>query len=306
MSRLNVRGLDPAGGVDGQVPVIAGGKFIIGTPPAPGSTVYKGRDRLVAAAADNTLTLGATPVAKSELVWVNGAIKWPSTDYTISGSVATFTAALAAGDVVAVVYDTTTTNPPASTLSHSTSVAIADTFTRANSTTSMGSTTTGAAPWTSYRGTWGIASNQAYLSNGNATSVNLAAVESGKADCTVQFTIANKSTGEQPGAFLRVTDANNGYILESGRNASATKTNLYKWVSGAATIIGQSSGTLELLAGDVIQVVMAGSSFTVKRNGAVIITATDSTFLTQTKHGFYLVSGGGSPAVRFDDFTVSA
>jgi hypothetical protein len=82
-----------------------------------GSTVYEARDRLVAAAGNNTLTLGATPVANSPLVWVNNVIKWPTTDYTISGGVITFNAALSASDVVLVQYRTTNSSPGASSLS---------------------------------------------------------------------------------------------------------------------------------------------------------------------------------------------
>lgn len=63
MSRLNVRGLDPAGGVDGQVPVISGGKFVIGNAPGGGSggtaTYADFTPNLTAATTNPTLGTGS-------------------------------------------------------------------------------------------------------------------------------------------------------------------------------------------------------------------------------------------------------
>lgn len=280
----------------------------VGTAPAAGSsTVYKGRDRLVAAAGDNTLTLGATAVAKSELVWVNGTIKWPSTDYTISGAVITFTAALAAGDVVSVVYDTLTTSPAASTLSHPV-VGVTDNFNRADSATSLGFTSTGAVAWQPISGTWGIVNNKAYVANGVTGSICLAAVETGLSDCTVSVKIAQKSgTTLIAGLYLRGSGVNDHYVLEMGAGATGT-TSLYKKVGGGAyTVIGSIANTT-FLAGDVMTAVMSGNNITVKKNGTTLFSVTDSAHATKTMHGLYnLQSGGGGAAfgIHQDDFSAT-
>ena len=266
-----------------------------------GTAFYVARDRLVATAGQNTLTLGAVPIANSPLIWVNGTIKWPSTDYVISSSVVTFTTPLSASDVVLVYYDTTNALPGTSNLS--TTGGVADTFTRADSSSSLGVTSTGAVAWSALRGTWGISTNRAYVSSGHSSTLQFAVVESGLADGTIQFTVASNTFPNQSGSYFRATDANNGYILESGVASTAK---LYKYVAGVATQIAASAGTVTFNTGDVIQVVLAGTSITVKRNGTTIITVTDSTYTTQTKHGLYtIVPSGGTTPLRLDDFSVA-
>lgn len=77
------------------------------------------RDLSTASGGEDTLTLGATPVDDSPLVWVNGTLLWPGTDYTISGAVITFGTALTASDVVTDYYLTDDASPGAAALTDS-------------------------------------------------------------------------------------------------------------------------------------------------------------------------------------------
>lgn len=274
--------------------------YRVGTAAGGGSTIYVARDRLVATAGDNTLTLGATPVANSPLVWVNNTIKWPTTDYTIASNVITFNTALSASDVVMVYYDTTNSSAGSSSLSHVTTTAVADNFNRANSSTSMGSTSTGSVAWSALAGTWGITGNAGYIAAAPAT-LHMAVVESGVTNCTVEVKIATNASSSSCGLFVRATDVSNGYIVESG--SASTTAKLYKLVSGTATAIANSGSNVPFASGDVIQVVLSGTSIIVKKNGSTIISTTDSTFTTQTKHGLY--GAFAASGVTWDDFSVT-
>ena len=74
------------------------------------SPTYAGRDRLVATAGNNTLTLGADPINGSLILWKQTAgagaytLLWPAVDYTISGNVATLSSPLGPDDVLATYY----------------------------------------------------------------------------------------------------------------------------------------------------------------------------------------------------------
>lgn len=268
-----------------------------------GGSDYVYRDRLVATIPNTTLTLGATPVANSPLVWVNGAIKWPGTDYTISGAVVTFNSALTAGDVVAVQYHSTSSTAAASALSGG-GISITDSFTRADSTSALGTTTTGSKTWVQTAGTWGIATNKAYVSSGTASQVCIAAVDATVADCTIAATFT-AGAASNTGLAFRVTDASNFYQVDTHVGGTASIA-MFKCVGGAFTAISIPA-TAAFVSGDVLTVVLLGSSITLKKNGTTFATVTDSTFTTQTKHGMYIEAPTGtSPGGRIDDFSITA
>lgn len=270
-----------------------------------GSSDYVYRDRLVALAGNNVLTLGATPVANSPLVWVNGSIKWPGTDYTISGTTITFGTALSASDVVAVQYHSAASTASASALSGGGAIA-SDSFTRADSATTMGSTPTGSKAWTAIDGTWGIASNKAYMASAPSAGIGLVTVDAGVADCTLSAVVSTTSGNPSCGLVFRATDVNNWYVAEIQVGAAYTP-KIYRRISGTLTTIA-TGASVTFAAGDTLSVVLSGSSITVKRNGTTIVSVTDSTYTTQTKHGLYdYYSPPGSPSpTRFDDFLVTA
>lgn len=290
-------GQDDTFTVNGATGILAGR---VGTTSSPATI----RDRVVADAGDDTLTLGGTPVTGSELVWVDNVIQWPGTDYTIADNVITFDTPLAAADVVLCSYQTFTDSPAAASLSNPT-VYVADTFDRADNASSMGSTSTGSAAWTSLVGTWGIQSNRAYISAGVSALTCLASVECGIADGTISTTIATATSTSNSGLTFRVTDVNNLYVLEGGNGSTTAK--IYKRVSGTFTQIAESAGNVHFNAGDVISVVLSGSSIIAKQNGTTIVSVTDSTHLTQTKHGLYHTAAASTAGVvTFESFATAA
>lgn len=264
----------------------------------PGGTAYVYRDRLTAITGNTILTLGATPVANSPLVWVNGTIKWPTTDYTISSNVITFNSALTAGDIVAVQYHSAASSASASALSGA-SINIVDNFTAADSSSSLSSrsTSTGSYAWSVGAGTWGILSNRAYESAG-AGQVNYATVNAGVSDCTVSATIQAATTTAYYGVCGRMNTATgDGYLIQINHGASTIE--ISKRTSGSLSILG-SNASYTAVNGDVISLVMSGSSLIAKVNGVTKVTTTDSSYIANTKHGIWTYFN--SP--RFDDFSV--
>lgn len=174
-----------------------------------------------------------------------------------------------------------------------------DNFNRANAAT-LGSTSGESRPWqvgaTTGTPTWSIVSDQAMLT-ASATGNAVAWVEAYLADGTLQVTVPTAGAAHGAGVVFRVTDGINYYYLARATSADFHYA-LWKRVAGTATQIGATS-TVTITSGDVIQVVLAGSSIVVKVNGTTLFTVTDTTFLTATKHGLY-ATGSTALDVVFD------
>lgn len=186
-----------------------------------------------------------------------------------------------------------TYSSPATSSPTAPAATYADTFTRANSTTSMGTTETGSLAWTAVNGTWGINTNQAY-SVGGANNA-LVGVNVGSANGTIEGTTATRDAGTA--LVWRMTDSANWYCLL----ISAGLTQFCKSVSGTVTTLG-SAGTSA--NGDVWKVVVNGTTFNAYRNGATTptLTATDSSLSAAGTWGFRADTTGG----RFDNFNYYA
>lgn len=169
---------------------------------------------------------------------------------------------------------------------------ITDTFNRADSPTSLGTTSDGSATWTALSGTWGISSNQAY--NSSPTGLDVAYINTPAADGTLQVTLPVFSSS---GLAFRIQDINNFLMLY----VSGGTIRLYRWVGGSATQIGSGFGSFT--NGDSLGVTLSGSSITVLHNGSSVGSATETTYQTLTKHG--LVLGTASTAPRWDNWSFS-
>jgi hypothetical protein len=172
---------------------------------------------------------------------------------------------------------------------------VSDSFNRADSTTNMGNADTGQT-WVQGNAAsqpMGIISNQAYMSTGTNGA---AWIESGKADVNVKITLpVVPSSSNVHNILTRVTDASNYYMIQNNGTAIL----LYKRVSGTYTQIG-SSIPYTTLINDVMEVDLSGSTITLKMSGTQKGQWTDSTYTTQTKHGFLL----GTTSGRVDDFII--
>jgi len=173
---------------------------------------------------------------------------------------------------------------------------ISDSFNRANSATSLSASDTGQA-WTAVVGTWGINANQAYVAVDAGAGTNLAVLDSGVANCSVQVTFSAAENGM--GVAVRETDGNNYFLL---LRATSTSLQFYRIQAGVATLLNSSTPTMA--NGDVFRVTMAANNFSIFRNGVLEFTTTDSFQTSATKHGL-ADSTGIAGTERWDDFSVT-
>ena len=174
-----------------------------------------------------------------------------------------------------------------------------DDFNRANSTTTLGTSSSGAV-WTAHGGTWGINSNQAYVVSAD-TAEHVASIEAGKSDLTVSASIL--MNGNNPCLIFRLQDGTN--FMMALCLAGTGQIQFYKRVAGAYTSLGLSAtGLYASGSTNTLSVTAAGSSLSAKLNGTTVLSITDATFSTQTKVGFRHQNGSSSTTARWDNLTV--
>jgi len=154
---------------------------------------------------------------------------------------------------------------------------VSDAFNRADNGSSLGTADVGGA-WTAAAGTWGIASNKARAFNGGSQS--FAYIDAGAADCTVSVTMSG-TLNSGGGICFRFQDTSNTWFIDSDSGGPA----LWKVIAGSYTQVVNGLGSATLVAGDILSIVLNGSSFDIKKNGTSIYTTTQTQLQTATKHG---------------------
>lgn len=167
---------------------------------------------------------------------------------------------------------------------------ISDNFNRANSTTTLGSASTGQA-WTAIRGTWGVTSNAAYNVTHADDDVVLINAGTGKNDQRVTCKVTPAA-----GLIVRSDSTQANCYMWYISNGGGT---LYKRVSGSYNNIGTVSGTIN--PGDTCEMQIAGTAITIRVNGLQIYSGTDSTITTGTYSGMRSAGDGGA---IWDDFNL--
>lgn len=175
----------------------------------------------------------------------------------------------------------------------------ADTFDRADSTTTPGATNGGLArTWTENTGTWGIISNTAYIT-ANADSIMSF---TWTADLEwMQVSVPTWTSGTAHLVF-RFTDTSN-YLRWGGTVGSVAA--LEQVVAGAATTIGtaeDNQGLFTLAAGDDLAVRCNGSVIECFVNGRLALCVSDTTQESATGVGLRLTTN----VPRLNDFHVIA
>lgn len=160
--------------------------------------------------------------------------------------------------------------------------SVADNFNRADSTSSLGGTSTAGVPWTAVLGTWGISGNQAYQPSGVNGALATVPVSTANHYAEAKFSTPDGGTC----VVVRCSDANNWYALLGSA--------LYKRVAGTTTPLGNFGS---FTAGDTMRLSVSGSTLTAYRNGTQVGQVTD-TALTTGNPGLRCDSSSG----RFDDF----
>lgn len=165
---------------------------------------------------------------------------------------------------------------------------VSDAFTRADSTT-LGNADTG-QPWLALVGAtnFGLSTNSAAGNSGSTANV----IDAALVNVDVSGTVVVRDGGTA--IITRVTDASNFYYAEATDSAPT----LYKRVAGTFTSLGVIGAFAN---NDVLRVLISGSTMTIYRNGVSVLSITDTTFSTQTKHGLW-----SGPSGRWDNFQIAS
>lgn len=173
-------------------------------------------------------------------------------------------------------------------------MTVVDTFNRADSSSSMGTTSDGTGTWVALHGTGGISSNQAYspsLGTGSYTVADCGV--SVGADGAWSITLGSDPVG--CGVAFRIGAANNFWVVYVGNTGKAI---LSKMVSGALNDIGSLA---TVVTGDVLTGVTSGTSVVFRLNGSTVTTTTDSFQLSATDAGVFF----GATGARVDSMTLT-
>jgi hypothetical protein len=177
---------------------------------------------------------------------------------------------------------------------------LSDTFARADSS-SLGVADTGQS-WNPVVGTWSIANGKA---QGPGTNDAFALIDSGHADeiITVKLAaISAASSGIVRVIFRSDSTGANHWMLQY-RNGVGWAS--YKRTAGSYAQYGNTVTAPVPVAGDVVQVYLAGTSITIKVNGETIRPIVDSFQQAGTYIGIG-VSGSGTSYPQFDDLLVTS
>lgn len=171
----------------------------------------------------------------------------------------------------------------------------ADNFTRADTTSAIGTPSDGGSAWSQISGTWGISSNAGYMSG--VTTQAICALESNVSNVTLQVTL--NGTPTDCGICARVAD-NSNYLI--GIASAAFGTFIYKVVAGSFAEVSSNSG-VNWVAGDVMKFTMDASNLlTVYRNGSSVTSGTNAAGSANTMHGLRSNADG---TVRFNTFSIT-
>lgn len=169
--------------------------------------------------------------------------------------------------------------------------ARSDNFNRSNSfPLGLGTSSGDGTVWEVLIGTWGVDSNQAQCSD---VEDALTVLECGEPDGEVRVSVFNVSNG---GMVVRLSDVNNYCKVR----ITSTTISLRTIILGVESSDIGSPYAYSYEFGDVISVIMNGSSISINVNDIEAIPAQTITHnSTATKHGLY---GYTDTFIRYDDF----
>lgn len=180
---------------------------------------------------------------------------------------------------------TITTDDPA----YLPTVLVADTFNRADSSTTLGTTTTGSKTWQSYgtSNVWGITGNTAYPVTPRWDYPVY--VDAG-ASSNLILSIKVSMYHHYQQIFWRIVDDKNYWVLQGE--------DVYRSING--TWVKMATLTTDIIDNDVVRVELVNDTHKVYVNGMLGATVVDSTHQSGTKFGMSSQNG----SVRFDDFKI--
>lgn len=169
--------------------------------------------------------------------------------------------------------------------------ARSDNFNRSDSYPSgLGNSSGDGTSWTEWIGSWGVTSNQAQCSD---IEDAVATLECAEADGEVKVAVFSVTNG---GLIFRLSDASNYCRVRITTTAISLRT----FIAGVESSDIGSPYAYSYEFGDVISVIMNGSSVSVNLNDVEVIPPQTITHnATATQHGLY---GYLDTFIRFDDF----
>ncbi len=186
-------------------------------------------------------------------------------------------------------------------------MAFADNFNRANANLEASPNASGGGSWSHdglIAGALIISGNQLQCNTTNSTGSAYKTVNQGSADHYVEFRAVSVSNGTGSFFACRLADRSNFVGMRAGNFESDGRIEVYRRVGGTLTNLYTSPGG-SMFVGDVLRLECSGSTFTVKKNGAVVTgpTAIGDGSLTSSDTG---IVARTVSALIADDFVAGA
>lgn len=177
-----------------------------------------------------------------------------------------------------------------------------DNFTRTTSTTTINNPSDGLSPlWVPETGTWGINGNQGYCVS--TTGDNKVLLDTGNFDDDVTFQYLQ--TDHFGGCIFRYASAGN-FLLINATDHTNNQLQFYDCIGGTYTLRATSASNVVTPAAlNLLRVVYVGNSINIYSNGTLVLTLTNTNFLTATKIGLRSPSPSGSNDPRWALVTTS-
>lgn len=162
--------------------------------------------------------------------------------------------------------------------------AAEDTFTRADSS-SLGTTETGALPWSKPSGDMQITGGK--LTGATDSIGNRATVDPGVSDVRLSATVHTSPASNRidTGLIVRRQDASNEWVVMVTKASGTNVFRLGKRVAGSITWVATATGVIAENTSYRVQVACFGAQITATLDGGSTLTTIDSTFRTATVCG---------------------
>lgn len=170
---------------------------------------------------------------------------------------------------------------------------VSDTFTRANSSTSLGNADTGQT-WAQSAGVFGVLNNQAYVVSGTPQALISSVVPAGQVSMTVLGTMP--AAGQAVGMLLRYQSSSVYYELDIQGSGAIE---LDQFNSGATNVA--SNAGAGFVSGDVLSVHDDGTQLIVQRNGVTVLTYATTLAASATQSGMRVYAANSA---LIDNFQV--
>ncbi len=179
----------------------------------------------------------------------------------------------------------------------------ADTFTRADSALTLG-TSSGGGAWTAQLGTWGISTNQAYcpVPAGGAGAFNVATLPAATSDGVFAATciVPAGATVFEGGFLVRFQDLNNFVYLDLSGGGGGTS-QLFVRVAGVFTALSVQAANIAVAPGATlpVQINARGGVVTASVGHVILGGSLPATLATATGCGLVVVNNVDGPGTRF-------